>query len=97
MKLLKQLLSAQVCSHWDLPNIFKLSLPWLNNKSILSLIPNSSLILRNVFAIFKDGIQYAEITSGTPIDKQVLFNKQTGTLTFGIAFEQGEVGTIIYY
>jgi len=58
---------------------------------------NSSLILRNVFAIFKDGIQYAEITSGTPIDKQVLFNKHTGTLTFGIPFEEGEVGTIIYY
>lgn len=58
---------------------------------------NSSLISKSVFAVFKDGIQYAEILTGTPVGKEVIVNKNTGTLTFGIPFEQDEVGTIIYY
>ena len=45
---------------------------------------------------FKDGIEFKVILSGTPIDKQVLFNNSTDNLTWSVPFVPGENGFIQY-
>lgn len=57
---------------------------------------NSLLIGKNIFAVFKDGIQQVIVT-GTPVGKEVKIDIVTGEVTFGIQFENGEIATILYY
>ena len=52
---------------------------------------------RHVFNAFKDGIQYVIRTGGTPVGKEVLYNDNTGEMTWGLPFEDGEVATILFY
>ena len=57
----------------------------------------TGFIGRHVFNVFKDGIQYVIINSGTPVGKEVVVNDNTGELTWGIQFEDGEVATVLFY
>ena len=52
---------------------------------------------RHVFNAFKDGVQYVIRTGGSPVGKEVLYNDNTGEMTWAIPFEDGEVATILYY
>lgn len=52
---------------------------------------------RHVFNAFKDGVQFVIRTGGTPVGKEVLYNDNTGEMTWGLQFEDGEVATILYY
>lgn len=56
-----------------------------------------TIIGRHVFNCFKDGVQYMQITSGTPTGKEVFVNTTTGEFTWGIPFEDNEIATILYY
>ena len=56
-----------------------------------------SIIGKHVFTCFKDGMQYKQIASNTPSGKEVYVNTTTGDIHFGIAFEQDEIATILYY
>lgn len=50
-----------------------------------------SLVGKKVVSFEKDGISYSkQITSGTPVDKQFLFNSSTGSIEISIPFEPGE-------
>jgi head-tail adaptor len=52
---------------------------------------------KQAFGIFKDGIQYVIITSGSPTGKQALFDSAAGSVEFEYTIESGEVVTIMYY
>ena len=56
-----------------------------------------ALVAQNVFAAFKDGISFVVITSGTPVNKEVLYNNATGEFTWSLQFEEGEIAQILYY
>lgn len=58
---------------------------------------NTILVGKSIFGAFKDGVQYVIITSGTPVNKQILFDDSTGQMTWSVEFEIGEVATILYY
>jgi hypothetical protein len=58
---------------------------------------NTILVGKSIFGAFKDGVQYVIITSGTPVNKQILFDDSTGEMTWSVEFEIGEVATILYY
>jgi len=58
---------------------------------------NVNLIGKNVFTVFKDGIQFNIKTSGTPVGKEVKYIDTTGEFIFGVQFEAEETATIIYY
>lgn len=55
-----------------------------------------SLINKNVFGVFKDGVAKVIITSGTPEEDEVLYDASTGGFTFGLPFYQGEKVIIQY-
>lgn len=58
---------------------------------------DTELINKRVVLVSKDGVSFSEIlTSGTPTNKQVLYNSSTGTLTFAIPFEPNEKGFALY-
>lgn len=60
-------------------------------------IVSSLLANRDIVEVVKDGIGYARIiTSGTPVNKEVLWTKETGRLDFAFGFEPGEVAYILY-
>jgi len=48
----------------------------------------------NVIIAFRDGVQYSYITSGTPTGKQVLYNKDDGTINFDTNLEAMKPGEI---
>ncbi len=55
------------------------------------------LIGKDVLAVHKDGIgNCAIITTGSPVDKQVLYESTTGTFTWYVEFEPGETYYILY-
>lgn len=52
---------------------------------------------KNLFEAVKDGVGSSKIiTSGSPVDKQVLFNTLTGSVTWAIPFEPGEESYVLY-
>lgn len=55
-----------------------------------------SLINKNVFGVFKDGVAKALITTGTPAEDEVLYDASTGGFTFGLPFYLGEKAIIQY-
>lgn len=56
-----------------------------------------SLIGKDIIDFTKDGIGFSGIiTSGTPVDKQVLYDSSTGTFTTLIPFEPNENYYILY-
>jgi len=62
-----------------------------------STITNTALIDRRILVVSKDGISFGPIiTSGTPVNKEVLYNSGTGALTFPIAMDVDEEVFILY-
>ena len=58
---------------------------------------DSALIGKDVVAVHKDGIGNSKlILSGTPINKEAKFDSTTGTITFGIPFEESEEAYVLY-
>ena len=57
----------------------------------------SLLIGKDAFGIFKDGVQFVIIDSGTPTGKQALFDPAAGSVEFEYTIENGEVITVMYY
>ncbi len=57
---------------------------------------DTDLIDKEIIGAFKDGLEFQVITEGVPTGKQVKFDDETGTLTWGIAYETGE-HTLIQY
>lgn len=59
---------------------------------------NTLLIGKNVFAAFKDSLQFViKPVLPTSGQKEVNINAATGLITWGVEFVAGEVATIIYY
>jgi SPP1 family predicted phage head-tail adaptor len=56
----------------------------------------STLIGKTVFGVFKDGVSYRIITTGSVSDKECKFTSSTGTLLFSVNFEIGELLTVQY-
>ena len=60
-------------------------------------ITDTALIDRRILVVSKDGVSFGPIiTSGTPINKEVLYDSATGVLTFPIAMEDDEELFILY-
>lgn len=64
--------------------------------SVLNTWVASELINKTIFGAFKDGVLFNIITTGIPVQKQVLFTKATGTLLWSVDFEIGESAVIQY-
>jgi hypothetical protein len=60
---------------------------------------NTLLIGKNIFAVFKDGVEHSRILlTGTPVNKDVLFNSITGGINFavGVEIQAGEEIAVLY-
>jgi hypothetical protein len=55
-----------------------------------------TLINKSVLSVVIDGIGYTIITSGSPGDKEVIYDSVTGTFTVGIPLEPGQKYYILY-
>ena len=54
------------------------------------------LIGKEIVGAEKDGVGYKLILSGTPVNKEVLYNSISGNVTFSNPFQQGEIGFLQY-
>jgi hypothetical protein len=60
-------------------------------------VTDAELIDKNVVAVKRDGVDASYIiSSGTPVDKEALYETSTGTVSFGIALEPGEQVKVLY-
>lgn len=60
-------------------------------------ITDSSLIGRNVWKVSRDGVDASYIiSSGSPVNKEALYETSTGTVSFASALEPGEQVKILY-
>ena len=57
---------------------------------------NPSLIGKTLLGVFKDGIAYKIITTGTPAPKEVKYTSTTGAFEFGDPFFDDEVAIVQY-
>lgn len=58
---------------------------------------DAALQNKNIIEVNKDGVSCTEIiTSGSPIDKQALYNTVTGAITMALPFEPGEKLFVLY-
>ncbi len=58
---------------------------------------DTQLINKRVLAVFKDGIEFSEIiTSGSPTNKQALYNSSTGAISTAIPLEPNEEMAVLY-
>jgi hypothetical protein len=58
---------------------------------------DTNLINKKILEVSKDGISFSElIFSGSPIDKEVLYQSITGAVTFGILLEADEEVVVLY-
>jgi hypothetical protein len=58
---------------------------------------NSNLVNKRILDVSKDGISFSELlTTGTPVDKQVLYDEDSGAITFGMSIEPNEQVFVLY-
>ncbi len=58
---------------------------------------SSQLVGKQVYGVSRDGVIASKIlSSGTPVNKEALYETATGTIEFGIALEPGEQVKILY-
>jgi len=57
---------------------------------------NAVLVNKSIISVFKDGIRYRVITSGTPGYQEVLYTPTLGKFTFPLTFESKERGAVTY-
>lgn len=58
---------------------------------------DASLIGKNIIAVFKDGIEFNVITTGTPVGKEVFYNSATGYFEYSQSFDAAEQDSLIIY
>jgi hypothetical protein len=60
-------------------------------------ITDASLIGRQIVQVSRDGVSASQIlSSGSPVNKEVLYETSTGTVSFWIALEPGEQVKVLY-
>ena len=60
-------------------------------------LTSGSLINKTVVGVSRDGVQASDIlSSGTPVNKQALYETLTGSVTFAVALDPGEKIIILY-